>query len=94
MQITECFEWAVQIGGNKINSGRQPLSALPQVPTTVLAVKSVLEGIDCFNFCFGNKDKKYISLQAARNGIFKDSTGKLLQLCSNMMVQYFIISIF
>lgn len=75
MNIADSFEWTLQVGAGKIESDRKPLSALPQMLTTVSAVVSVMKGMDSFRFCPGNEDERYFPIQAARKGVFKDSTG-------------------
>lgn len=77
MQVTDEFEWRMQIGQHRISSDRKPLSTLPQLLTTVSALRRVIEGVESLKFCPGNEDDKYFSVQAARKGIFKDSTGKI-----------------
>ena len=79
MQITSNFEWTVQIRGEKISSNRKPLCALPQVLTIVSTLMRVTECLDSMRFCPGNMDEKYFPIQAAKKGVFKNSTGKLLK---------------
>lgn len=70
------LDWSVLIGGSSLSSQCDVLSALPSCLCSVTNVRKVIDGLESLHYCTGNEDQKYFSVQAARKGVFKDSTGK------------------
>ena len=61
-------------------SDKEPLTRLPQVLSSVSAVRRLTDDLATLKFCPGNEDEKYLVLQEARKGVFKDATGKIAVL--------------
>ncbi len=65
----------ILVAGHCLPSDAELLAALPQNLNTVRDVKKVIDGLDSLQLCTGNDDERYFSIQAARKGVFKGSTG-------------------
>lgn len=75
IEATEDLAWSLQIGQHRIDSHSKQLGALPQTLLSPTDVKRSIDGLESLHFCTGNEDARYFPLQAARKGVFKDSSG-------------------
>lgn len=70
------LDWSVLIGEGRLSSDCSVLAALPHSLSSVTNVRKAISRLESLHYCTGNEDEKYFSVQAARKGVFKDSTGK------------------
>ena len=62
------------MGKMAVPSDNYTLSCINQIMSKVSDVSKVIRLLDSHFICWGSEDKKYVILQASRQGVFMDKT--------------------